>query len=62
MLTRAQQRTVVSIWNALEDAEDDVSTARLFAMTCEHASDQLGVTVDDGDVAHALSLAQQARR
>lgn len=54
MLTNEQKRMVVSIWNAIDDEEDDISTERLFAMTCQRASDQLGVTVDDGDVADAL--------
>jgi|HubBroStandDraft_1064217.scaffolds.fasta_scaffold45552_1 hypothetical protein len=55
MLTNAQQRTIVSIWCALEDDVDDVSTERLFALTCDRASQQLGVTIDDGDVSGALA-------
>jgi hypothetical protein len=55
MLTISQQRTLVSIWNALEDEHDDVSTERLFAMTCDRASQQMGITVDDGDVSGALA-------
>jgi hypothetical protein len=54
MLTNAQKRIVVSIWNDI-DASEDMSTERLFAMTCDRAGEQLGVTVDDGDVAEALS-------
>lgn len=35
--------------------EPSVSTERLFAMTSQAASDQLGITVDDGDVSEALA-------
>jgi hypothetical protein len=54
MLTNEQKRKVVAIWNAIDDEEDDVSTERLFALTCDCASQQLGVTIDDGDVSDAL--------
>jgi len=54
MLTNGQLRVVASVWTAIESKQDDVSTERLFAMTCDRASDQLGITVDNGDVTDAV--------
>lgn len=54
-MTNKQLRAIASVWSALEDEHDDISTERLFAMTCDRASDQLGVSVDNGDVADAVA-------
>jgi len=53
-MTNKQLRVVASVWAAIEAEEDDISTERLFAMTCDRASDQLGVTVDNSDVTDAV--------
>lgn len=56
MLTKAQQQRVVSIWDEIEEEHSDVSTEMLFAMTCERASRELGVPVDNGDISGALEI------
>lgn len=54
MLTDLQLQVVASLWSDIDETEDDVSTERLFALTCYAASEGLGVDVDEGDVTMAL--------
>lgn len=52
-LTKAQLSRIADIWAA--GCPDGYSTEKLFALTCEVASVELGFDVDDGDVADALA-------
>ena len=52
-LTKAQLSRITDIWEA--GCPDGHSTEKLFALTCEVASVELGLDVDDGDVADALA-------
>lgn len=58
-LTAAQRQTICRIWSEIDNEVDDISTERLFAMTCERAR-QLGMSIDDGDVTDALRSSEQA--
>lgn len=58
-LTRDQQDLVVAIWADLAATEEDISTERLFAMTCDRAGAEIGRNIDDGDVSEALERAQR---
>ena len=52
---------IEAIWNAIEDADPDISTERLMAMTCEQVSQETGRDYDAGDVSAALYRRQTAR-
>ena len=52
MLNITHLRRIADIWEELDDSQP---TERLFALTCDRASAELGCEVDDGDVAEALA-------
>lgn len=53
-LKRAQQ--IRDVWDSIEEADPDISTARLMGMTAERCN------CDNGDVGEALGITEDARK
>lgn len=54
-MKKRTREVILSVYDAIEDLEPDISTERLFAMTCEEASRRLGFEIDSADVADVLA-------
>lgn len=52
---------IEAIWDEIEDAEPDISTERLMAMTCERVRQESGRYYGVDDVSAALARRQEKR-
>jgi hypothetical protein len=61
-MSRAFDNLVAQTWNTIEDADPDISTERLMAMTVERVSAETGRDIDSGDISAALQRHEMARQ